>query len=59
MAAERAGRGKLTEFVANHILCDKNLQMLLSIMNHERETDKLRDDRAGTSPRLDGVAPSR
>src|ERR1700730_7523263 len=49
MAVERAGRRKLTEFVADHFLGDDHRDVLLAVVDAEGEADELRQN--GRTPR--------
>lgn len=55
---ERSGRGELAKFVADHVFGDEHLHMLAAVMNHERNVDELRNDRATTCPSFDRLLPS-
>src|SRR6516225_10006129 len=50
---ERAGQRKFTELVAHHVFGDEHRAEHFSIVDVERQTDKLRGDRRATRPRLD------
>ena len=51
--AERPRGRKLTQLVADHLFGHEDLQMIFSIMDHERMSDELGYNRACPSPRLD------
>jgi len=53
VAAERPCWREFTKLVPNHVFRDKDLEVLLAIMNHESPTHELGDNRAGASPCLD------
>ena len=55
MTAERPRRGKLTEFVTDHVFSDKHLEVLLTVVNHKCKAYELRHDGAGTRPCLDRI----
>src|ERR1700733_2690311 len=51
VSVKRAGRGELTEFVADHFLGDDHRNVLLTVVDAESQADELRQD--GRSPRPD------
>ena len=51
MAVERAGRREFTEFVPDHFLGDDHRDVLLAVIDAERQPDELRQD--GRTPRPD------
>lgn len=53
MALERPRQGKLSQFVANHVLGDKNLVKYFAIVHKERKPNKLRDYGTTSCPCLD------
>ena len=53
MTSKGPRRGKLAQFVADHVFGDKHLQVMFAIMNHERAADEFGHDRACPGPRLD------
>src|SRR5947209_1897978 len=55
VAVERAGRRKLTEFVAYHFLIHRDRNMLLPVVDTEGQADELRQDRRATAPDLDHI----
>jgi hypothetical protein len=50
---ERAGQRKLAELVTDHIFGNKDRNMLLAIVDRDRQTDELGEDRRTTRPSLD------
>jgi hypothetical protein len=50
---------KLAQLVSYHILGDRDLHMLATVMNHECDIHELGNNRAGTGPRLDRLAAPR
>ena len=52
MAGELAGRCKLAQLVANHVLGDVYGHMLAAVMNGESVTNELGEDGGGTAPGL-------
>src|SRR5690349_2514314 len=59
VAVEGARRRKLTELVTHHLLGDEHRNVLVTVVDAEREPDELRQDRRAAAPRLDHVAPTR
>ena len=55
MSSVSSGSNELTELVAYHILCNVYRNMLSSVMNCDRMTNKLREDRRTTGPGLDNL----
>src|SRR5437016_3432382 len=53
VAAEGPRGGKLTQLVADHIFRHEHLHVLLAVVDHERQPDKLRHNGAGAGPRRD------
>ena len=53
VAGELAGRRKLAELVANHVLGDVDRHMLAAVMDGEGVTDELGEDGGGAAPGLD------
>src|SRR4029078_8999253 len=53
VARERAGRRELAELVPDHVLVDRDGDMLLSIVDAEGQPDELRQDGRATRPDLD------
>src|SRR5262245_36081481 len=45
--------GELTEPMANHVFGNKDFDMRLSVMNHERQSDEFRYDGASPRPGFD------
>src|SRR5688572_8236523 len=50
---ERSRRGELAQAMTDHVFRNEYLHVDLAVVNHEREADELRHDRAGPGPRLD------
>ena len=46
---------ELAQLVPDHVLGDEYLQVIFSVVDHERMADELRHDCAGPSPRGDRV----
>lgn len=55
MSTKRTRRGELAQLVPDHVLGDEYLQVMFSVVDHERMSDELRHNRAGPSPRGDRV----
>ena len=53
MTLECPRGSKLAQLVPYHILSDGDLHMLATVMNHEYDIHELRNNRTGSSPRLD------
>src|SRR5512138_438035 len=53
---ERARRGELAELVADHVLGDQHRDVLLAVVDRDRETDHVRNDHGATRPGLDRLA---
>src|SRR5471032_2746914 len=56
MRGEGAGRRELAELVTDHLLGDVHRDELLAIVDAERQTDELRQDRRAARPGLDHFA---
>ncbi len=54
MAAEVAGQGELSQLVTHHVLGAEHVRELASVVDLERVTHELGNDRARPSPGLDG-----
>ncbi|MPM63254.1 hypothetical protein SDC9_110134 [bioreactor metagenome] len=50
---ERTGQGEFPELVTDHILGDEHRNMLLAIVDRDRQADELGEDRRTTRPGLD------
>src|SRR5712692_508709 len=50
MAVERARRRKLAELVTNHLLGDHHRDVLLAVVDAEREANELRQDGRAPTP---------
>src|SRR5690606_2703356 len=48
-----AGRGELTQLVADHVLVDEDRHMLTAVMNGNRQPHHVGNDHRATRPRLD------
>src|SRR5262249_58627580 len=59
VAIEHAGRRELAELVADHFLGDHHRDVLLPIVDAERQSDELRQDRRAPAPDLDHLVPAR
>src|SRR5580704_15710700 len=59
MAVESAGRRKLAELVADHLLRHHHRDVLVAVVDAEGQPDELRQDRRATAPGLDHVMPAR
>ena len=59
MSAECPCRYKLTELVANHVLGNINRDMLSPVVNGNRKTNHLREDRGMARPGLDYLLVTR
>ena len=55
MSTKRACRGELAQLVPDHVFGDEYLQVMFSVVDHERMSDELRHNRARPSPRGDRV----
>src|SRR5450759_5853382 len=55
MPAERAGRGKLTETVADHVLGHVDRDVLLAVVHGNCVTDEVREDDGRARPALDDL----
>lgn len=53
VTAEVSGWRKLTQLVTDHILGNKHFEVSLAVVNHERVSDELGDNRASTRPSCD------
>src|SRR5207249_11332166 len=53
VAREEAGRRELAELHADHILVDRDGDELAAVVDIERQTDELRQDRGTARPGLD------
>ena len=53
---ERPARGKLTEFVTDHVFRHVNRDEFFSVMNSERQADELWKNRGPARPGLDHFA---
>lgn len=53
MAAEHSGRGKLSEFVSDHVLRHENRHVLATVVDRKRVTDHIGKDRGSAAPSLD------
>src|SRR5688500_10546685 len=53
------GRSELAKLVADHFLGDVHRDMLLAVMDAERDTHELRQDGRTTGPDLDHIAAAR
>jgi hypothetical protein len=58
MTVKGSCRGKLTEFVADHILGHGDGHMFMAIINSERQTDELRQYRRPATPNFDDFGPA-
>src|SRR6478735_6347575 len=59
VAVERAGRRELAELMPDHLLGDVHRDMLLAVVDAERQADELRQDRRAAAPDLDHLVPAR
>src|SRR5262245_39488616 len=59
MAIERAGRRELAELVADHLLRHQHRNVLLPIVDAERQPDELRQDGGAAAPDLDHLMAAR
>src|SRR5262245_22423357 len=59
MAMERPGRRELAELVADHLFGDEHRNVLLSVVDAERQADELRQDGRAAAPDLDHVVTAR
>src|SRR5918998_5848001 len=59
VAVERAGRRELAELVTHHFLAHEDGNMLLTVVDPEREAHELREDRGAAAPDLDDLATAR
>src|SRR5262249_15652792 len=59
VAIEHAGRRELAELVTDHFLGDHHRDVLLPIVDAERQSDELRQDRRAPAPDLDHLVPAR
>src|SRR5215469_5740212 len=55
MALKRPSRGKLTQLVSHHILCNVNRNELLAIVHRDGVPDHFREDRRPSRPRPDNL----
>src|SRR5690606_38638942 len=55
VTAESPRRGELAQLVTDHVLSDVHLEELVAVVNVERLSDELRNDRAPPCPGLDGT----
>lgn len=53
MAAESSSRGELTQLVTYHVFSHKHAEVLLAIVDHKRQADEFRYNRASSSPSRD------
>src|SRR4051794_2454762 len=58
VAIEHARRRELAELVAYHLLGDHDGDVLLPIVDAERQPDELRQDRRAPAPDLDHLVPA-
>src|SRR5487761_606234 len=58
MAVERAGWREFTEFVPDHFLGDDHRNVLLAVIDSERQPDELRQDRRSPRPDADHFVTS-
>src|SRR4051812_28351488 len=58
MAVERPGRRELAELVPDHLLGDEHRNVLLPVMDAERQPHELRQDGRAPAPDLDHVVAS-
>src|SRR5260221_4777510 len=56
MAMEHPRRRELAELAADHVLADENRNVLVAVVDAERQADELRQDGRTTAPHLDDVA---
>ncbi len=47
---------EFAQLVTNHVLADQHFHVLTTIVNHEREPNKLRNDGTGPCPGFDWLA---
>src|SRR5690606_11076711 len=59
VAMEGARRRELAELVPDHVLVDGHGNMLLAVVNAERQPDELRQDRRTSRPNPDDLAAAR
>src|SRR5262245_21418922 len=59
MAVERAGRRELAELVADHLLGHQHRNVLVAVVDAERQPDELRQDRGAAAPDLDHLIAGR
>src|SRR5262245_27231638 len=59
MAVERPGQRELTELVADHLLGHQHRDVLVAVVDAERQSDELRQDRGAPAPDLDHVMSTR
>ncbi len=52
MAPEQPGRGKLAEFMTNHILADEHRDELIPVVHGNRVANEVRRNRRRSRPRL-------
>src|SRR6476661_3713263 len=53
MTLKRTGHGELAELVTDHVLVDENRDVILPVMDGDREADHFRQDGRTTRPGLD------
>src|SRR5688500_11738407 len=59
VAVEGAGRRELAELVTHHFLAHVDGNVLLTVVDPEREAHKLREDRGAAAPDLDNLVAAR
>src|SRR5262245_2673097 len=59
MTVEHARRRELAELVADHVLADIHRNVLLSVVDAERQANELGQDRRATAPGLDDLVAAR
>src|ERR1043165_4578772 len=59
VAVERARRRELAELVADHFLGDVDRDVLVAVVDAERQSDELREDRGAPAPDLDHLVAGR
>src|SRR5579863_2758740 len=59
MSVERAGGRELAELVTDHVLAHQNGDMLVTVVDAERQADELRQDRRAAAPDLDDFVTAR
>ncbi len=59
MAREGPGRREFTELVTHHVLGHGDRDVFLAVVDAERETDELRQNRRPAAPDLDDLVAAR